>query len=41
MKINIIKGDITTLEYDAIVNAANENLQGVSCVCGAIFDKAN
>lgn len=40
MKIKIIKGDITDLAVDAIVNATNEDLLGGSGVCGAIFNKA-
>jgi ADP-ribosyl-[dinitrogen reductase] hydrolase len=38
--IKIIQGDITTLQVDCIVNAANTNLSGGSGVCGAIFDAA-
>jgi O-acetyl-ADP-ribose deacetylase (regulator of RNase III) len=34
------QGDITTLEVDAIVNAANEHLVRGSGVCGAIFAAA-
>jgi O-acetyl-ADP-ribose deacetylase (regulator of RNase III) len=33
-------GDITTLEVDAVVNAANEHLARGSGVCGAIFAAA-
>ena len=38
--IEIVKGDITTLEFDCIVNAANSGLRRGSGVCGAIFRAA-
>lgn len=40
MSIKIVKGDITELNVDCIVNAANEHLIRGGGVCGAIFRKA-
>lgn len=40
MEIEVLIGDITTLDVDAIVNAANEQLAWGGGVCGAIFRAA-
>ena len=40
MSLKVLQADITTLEVDAIVNAANVGLHAGGGVCGAIFRAA-
>ena len=38
--MHVLKGDITRLDFDVIVNAANEQLAPGGGVCGAIHQAA-
>ena len=40
MSFRIISGDLTEMETDAVVNAANSGLRPGGGVCGAIFAAA-
>ena len=40
MELTVWQGDITTLDVDAVVNAANTGLRAGGGVCGAIFAAA-